>query len=121
MLVWMCRGAVVANGQAKQLLPLLSRSYNFAGGFTRNMSSSYLINEPKYAFLKDLGLSETNAGVYNGKWMGSGEVKKSYIYNVVEWNWLEFSTNFLSGWRILGFLGDAKDLSLVRLFLISLH
>ena len=36
--------------------------------------SSYLINEPKYAFLKELDLQETNLGVYNGKWTGSGEV-----------------------------------------------
>jgi len=39
--------------------------------------SSYLINEPKYAFLKELDLQETNLGVYNGKWTGSGEVVTS--------------------------------------------
>jgi hypothetical protein len=33
-----------------------------------------LINEPKYSFLKELGLKEVNDGVYNGKWFGSGEV-----------------------------------------------
>ena len=37
------------------------------------MSSSFLIDEPKYAFLKDLGLSKSNLGVYNGKWTGNGE------------------------------------------------
>uniref|UniRef100_A0A1I8GGD9 aldehyde dehydrogenase (NAD(+)) n=2 Tax=Macrostomum lignano TaxID=282301 RepID=A0A1I8GGD9_9PLAT len=39
------------------------------------MSSSpgYLINEPKYAWLKDLGLEEVNKGVYSGgAWSGSG-------------------------------------------------
>jgi len=36
-------------------------------------SSSYLINDPKYSWLKDLGLAEENLGVYNGAWKGSGE------------------------------------------------
>ncbi|KAK3858063.1 hypothetical protein Pcinc_014684 [Petrolisthes cinctipes] len=45
---------------------------------TRAMSSAgYLINEPKYAFLKELGLQENNKGVYNGKWFGNGEVVTS--------------------------------------------
>lgn len=39
--------------------------------------SSYLVDDPKYSFLKDLGLERTNSGVYNGKWIGSGEVVKS--------------------------------------------
>lgn len=40
------------------------------------MSSSFLINEPKYSFLKDLGLSEKNQGVFakHGEWFGDGEV-----------------------------------------------
>lgn len=29
-------------------------------------------------FLKELGLSEENAGVYCGSWMGSGDVLTSY-------------------------------------------
>ena len=41
--------------------------------------SNFLINEPKYAFLKDLGLQESNLGVYNGKWSGSGEVSQYFI------------------------------------------
>uniref|UniRef100_A0A3P9AZ04 aldehyde dehydrogenase (NAD(+)) n=1 Tax=Maylandia zebra TaxID=106582 RepID=A0A3P9AZ04_9CICH len=40
--------------------------------------SSLLINQPKYAWLKELGLSEDNPGVYNGSWGGSGEVITSY-------------------------------------------
>ena len=40
----------------------------------RSMSTAFLINDPKYAFLKDLGLEEKNHGVYNGKWGGNGEV-----------------------------------------------
>jgi len=40
----------------------------------RTMASGYLIDDPKYSFLKDLGLEKTNCGVYNGKWSGSGPV-----------------------------------------------
>ncbi|XP_057300334.1 alpha-aminoadipic semialdehyde dehydrogenase-like [Hydractinia symbiolongicarpus] len=40
-------------------------------------ASGYLINDPKYSFLKDLGLQEENLGVYNGTWSGSGEVVES--------------------------------------------
>eukprot|EP00794_Sanderia_malayensis_P009783 gene9783-10782_t len=42
-----------------------------------NMSSEsagkYLVSQPKYSFLKDLGLEEENLGVYDGTWSGSGE------------------------------------------------
>jgi len=37
------------------------------------MSSGFLIHEPKYSFLKDLGLSESNKGVFDGDWKGAGE------------------------------------------------
>lgn len=37
--------------------------------------STLLINQPKYAWLKELGLSEDNDGVYNGTWGGKGEVR----------------------------------------------
>ncbi len=40
--------------------------------------SGLLINQPKYSWLKELGLSEDNPGVYNGSWGGSGEVITSY-------------------------------------------
>ncbi|XP_059165665.1 alpha-aminoadipic semialdehyde dehydrogenase-like [Physella acuta] len=36
--------------------------------------SNLLIDDPKYSWLKDLGLSSKNNGVYNGKWCGGGEV-----------------------------------------------
>jgi hypothetical protein len=41
------------------------------------MSSSYLINDPKYSFLKELGLQEKNNGVFarHGEWFGKGQVK----------------------------------------------
>lgn len=37
-------------------------------------SSNLLINNPKYSFLKDLGLKEINPGVFDGTWKGSGKV-----------------------------------------------
>jgi len=39
--------------------------------------ASYLIDDPKYSFLKDLGLQRTNLGVYDGTWKGRGQVFKS--------------------------------------------
>lgn len=42
---------------------------------SQRLSSSYLVNNPEYSFLKDLGLEADNNGVFNGKWGGSGEVK----------------------------------------------
>ncbi|XP_004930408.1 putative aldehyde dehydrogenase family 7 member A1 homolog [Bombyx mori] len=44
----------------------------------RNASTAFLIEDPKYSFLKDLGLKENNVGVFNGKWKANGEVIKSY-------------------------------------------
>jgi len=35
-------------------------------------SQSYLIEDPKYSFLKELGLQKENSGVYNGKWVSDG-------------------------------------------------
>ncbi|KAK1174486.1 alpha-aminoadipic semialdehyde dehydrogenase-like [Acipenser oxyrinchus oxyrinchus] len=40
--------------------------------------STLLINQPKYSWLKELGLREENDGVYNGTWGGKGEVITSY-------------------------------------------
>lgn len=40
-------------------------------------ASSYLIDDQKFSFLKDLGLERVNNGVYNGKWVGSGPTIKS--------------------------------------------
>lgn len=43
----------------------------------RTMSSGkYLVEDSKFSFLKDLGLSRTNKGVYNGEWTGNGEVNR---------------------------------------------
>lgn len=41
------------------------------------MASNYLINDPKYSFLKQLGLGESNEGAYHGKWFGNGDVIES--------------------------------------------
>uniref|UniRef100_A0A2K5PXT7 Aldehyde dehydrogenase domain-containing protein n=1 Tax=Cebus imitator TaxID=2715852 RepID=A0A2K5PXT7_CEBIM len=40
--------------------------------------STLLINQPQYAWLKELGLREENEGVYNGSWGGWGEVIITY-------------------------------------------
>ena len=41
----------------------------------RLMSSTYLINRPKYqSFLTRLGLEEENLGVYDGQWFANGQV-----------------------------------------------
>jgi len=37
-------------------------------------SSSFLINDSKYSFLKELGLNEENVGVYDGQWGANGNV-----------------------------------------------
>ena len=36
--------------------------------------SSYLIEDPKYSWLKELGLGVQNKGVFCGEWSGNGEV-----------------------------------------------
>ena len=55
---------------------LLSRLLPSRLAFSRasSSSSSLLINDSKYQFLRDLGLKENNAGVFDGEWKGSGEV-----------------------------------------------
>ncbi|KAM8708165.1 hypothetical protein ACLKA7_015177 [Drosophila subpalustris] len=41
-------------------------------------SVSYLIDQPEYSFLKDLGLERDNPGVYSGQWQGRGQSITSY-------------------------------------------
>lgn len=43
----------------------------------RSSMAGYLIDEPKYAWLKELGLSSQNPGVFDGTWHGAGEVRQS--------------------------------------------
>ncbi|GBP02583.1 UPF0545 protein C22orf39 homolog, partial [Eumeta japonica] len=40
---------------------------------TRSASTGYLIEDPKYSFLKDLGLEKHNVGVFNGQWKATGD------------------------------------------------
>ncbi|XP_075220107.1 aldehyde dehydrogenase 7 family member A1 [Lycorma delicatula] len=37
-------------------------------------SSNFLIDDPKYSFLKELGLKKDNIGVYHGKWNAKGQI-----------------------------------------------
>lgn len=48
----------------------------------RAMSSKadYLVNHQKYSFLTELGLTESNYGVYDGAWKGSGKVHSNWLY-----------------------------------------
>uniref|UniRef100_A0A673JZB5 Aldehyde dehydrogenase domain-containing protein n=1 Tax=Sinocyclocheilus rhinocerous TaxID=307959 RepID=A0A673JZB5_9TELE len=47
------------------------------GAAAVNMST-LLVNRPQYSWLRELGLSEDNDGVYNGSWGGQGQVVTSY-------------------------------------------
>lgn len=37
--------------------------------------STLLVSQPRYAWLRELGLQEENPGVYNGRWGGGGQVR----------------------------------------------
>ncbi|CAH3188474.1 unnamed protein product [Porites evermanni] len=45
--------------------------------FCSSQDSNLMINEGKYAWLKDLGLKAENDGVFNGTWRGRGEIVTS--------------------------------------------
>lgn len=47
----------------------------------RAMSSKadYLVNQQKYSFLTELGLTESNYGAYDGAWKGSGKVPSNFV------------------------------------------
>ncbi|XP_034240488.1 putative aldehyde dehydrogenase family 7 member A1 homolog [Thrips palmi] len=51
-----------------------------SAGSARTMASQggYLVDDPKYAFLKELGLQRENCGVYYGKWKATGETTTSF-------------------------------------------
>uniref|UniRef100_A0A2K6RBG5 Aldehyde dehydrogenase domain-containing protein n=1 Tax=Rhinopithecus roxellana TaxID=61622 RepID=A0A2K6RBG5_RHIRO len=57
-----------------------AKSSKFPGPWSRPAAfmSTLLINQPQYAWLKELGLCEENEGVYNGSWGGQGEVITTY-------------------------------------------
>ena len=50
--------------------------------FCSSQDSNLMINEGKYAWLKDLGLKAENDGVFNGTWCGRGEVRLFMISSV---------------------------------------
>lgn len=58
--------AVVAGSRAS--LGASSRAYS---------QNSFLVNDPKYSWLRDLGLDTNNPGVFDGSWSGSGQVGSS--------------------------------------------
>ena len=67
-------------------------SLSLSNKFTENRRkmSGFLIDEPKYAFLKELGIEKRNHGVFNGTWGGSGDVSHSFFiclhfYRAVKW------------------------------------
>ena len=45
--------------------------------FCSAQDGSLLIEEEKYAWLKDLGLKADNDGVFNGTWKAGGEVNQN--------------------------------------------
>lgn len=58
-----------------------TRRFLFRSPFLRAMSGAkdystadLLINDPKYSWLKELGLQAENKGVFDGTWRGSGAV-----------------------------------------------
>lgn len=62
-------------------LKLFSLFRNYIALRTMAVSKSeYLINDSKYSFLKELGLQETNLGVFDGAWKGSGQVNYIFFY-----------------------------------------
>ncbi|KAM6290057.1 alpha-aminoadipic semialdehyde dehydrogenase isoform 2-T2 [Aegotheles albertisi] len=40
--------------------------------------STLLVSQPRYAWLRELGLQEENPGVYNGRWGGGGQVVTTF-------------------------------------------
>uniref|UniRef100_A0A8D1E5E8 Alpha-aminoadipic semialdehyde dehydrogenase n=1 Tax=Sus scrofa TaxID=9823 RepID=A0A8D1E5E8_PIG len=63
-----------------QLFVHVARKRILSGPWDRPAAfmSTLLINQPQYAWLKELGLREENEGVYNGSWGGRGEVITTY-------------------------------------------
>ncbi|KAF6356550.1 aldehyde dehydrogenase 7 family member A1 [Rhinolophus ferrumequinum] len=64
----------------RQLCVQVARGSKLSGLWNKPAAfmSTLLINQPQYAWLKELGLREENPGVYNGSWGGRGEVITTY-------------------------------------------
>ena len=71
--------AVILTTTKNAQLLSLSVSNKYYSENRRNMSG-FLIDEPKYAFLKELGIEKRNHGVFNGTWGGSGDVSQFLVY-----------------------------------------
>ena len=88
-----------------------NRLYSNTSVFLR-MASVYLINDSKYSFLKELGLSERNQGVFakHGNWRGEGEIINSIcpannrpIASVVQGNEVDYEhciKESVDAWKI---------------------
>lgn len=60
---------------SRPLYAHLAGRTKFSGPRSAADMSGLLINQPQYAWLKELGLREENEGVYHGSWGGRGEVR----------------------------------------------
>lgn len=69
--VSLCRSPVLR--LHAQLRMAASNARGLAAGAAAQ--GGYLVDDPKYAFLKELGLQKDNCGVYYGKWKATGEVR----------------------------------------------
>lgn len=54
---------------------LLEKSSCYVSRF--QMTTRYLVTDPKYGFLKQLGITIENPGLYDGRWGGSGKLIES--------------------------------------------
>ena len=61
--------------------------------------SSFLIDSPKYSFLKDLDLEKVNAGVYNGKWTARGQVSRPILNKIMNhYFFFDHRIQFIESW-----------------------
>ena len=68
--IWLCPRVFSLNPRITVLKSSI-RCYSAMAG--------YLIDVPKYSWLKELGLSSQNDGVYTGTWGASGEVNAFFV------------------------------------------
>ena len=59
----------------------LCRGFSLYRTFTSSLRyhsamANFLVEDPKYSWLKELGINTKNQGVYHGKWGGSGQVNE---------------------------------------------
>ncbi|PVD20204.1 hypothetical protein C0Q70_20700 [Pomacea canaliculata] len=74
----------MASAVARHLGHRVLKRFLWHAFVNRNYSamSGLLIDDPKYSWLKDLGLSSDNDGVYTGTWGGSGEASNNFRVRV---------------------------------------